>query len=60
MNFVPYVAAAHPLDRTTSILLIDAFGGGLLADLDFTVCYIGGEVGDCAEAKSKLNDVMNN
>ena len=52
--------AGAPLDRRTAILLIDAFEGGLLADLDFSVCYIGGEQGDCAETKNRIDDAMNN
>jgi hypothetical protein len=58
MNVGP--AAGAPLNRTTATLLLDAFGGGLIAHVDFSVCYIGGKPGDCAEAKSKIDDLMNN
>jgi hypothetical protein len=54
------LASTH-LDRATSTLLVDAFGGGLLADLDFNQCYISGKSGaDCAETKSKIDDAMTN
>jgi len=54
------LASTH-LDRATSTLLVDAFGGGLLADLDFNQCYVGGKSGsDCAETESKIDDAMTN
>jgi len=53
-------SAGTPLDRTTAVLLIDALGGGLLADLDFSLCYIGGEAAECPETKKKIDDAMNN
>jgi hypothetical protein len=52
--------AGAPLDRTTSVLLIDAFEGGLAAHLDFSICFIGGEPSDCADAKSTIGDAMSN
>ena len=58
MNVGP--ATGAPLNRTTATVLIDAFGGGLIAHVDFSVCYIGGKPGDCAEAKNKIDDLMNN
>jgi|SRR5580704_445631 hypothetical protein len=52
-------SGAH-LDRTTSILLVDAFEGGLYADLDFSKCYMGGKPADCAETERNIDDAMNN
>jgi hypothetical protein len=54
------LASTH-LDRATSTQLVDAFGGGLLADLDFNKCYISGKSGaDCGETESKIDDAMTN
>jgi hypothetical protein len=47
-------------DRTTAVLLINAFEGGLVADLDFSLCYVGGERADCSDTKNKIDDAMNN
>lgn len=52
--------AGKHLDRTSSILLINAVEGGLVATYDFSLCYLGGKHADCAEAKSMIDDAMSN
>ena len=34
--------------------------GGIVADVDFSSCFIGGKDADCAEATRKIEEVMNN
>jgi len=54
------VEAGSHLDRNTSILLVDAFEGGLYADLDFSSCYMGGKSADCVETERDIEDAMQN
>jgi hypothetical protein len=48
------------LDRTTAILLVDAFEGGLYADFDFSQCYMGGKPADCAKTEHEIEESMQN
>ena len=57
-NVVP--GAGSHLDRTTAILLVDAFEGSLYADFDFSRCYMGGKPADCAETERNIDDSMQN
>jgi hypothetical protein len=43
-------------DRTTAKL--NAFEGGLLADLDFSVCYLEGRKADCDKTDARIQDAM--